>query len=745
MTNHRGEIVVKRSIVLAALITFASSALAANSKPTALESYLTHDLKMRDGTEEFLLAVKKRQDIETAFLPDKAFDAEGEVNAEAREALLKTFSKISAQNLAKIMFALGRTSYSNVMLIGEAGSGKTFLIDQLVTLLTFGLAPEFLEVPLGLRENESEFLNELRGAFFKNTQFLLINHSLLSLDNTKPGNAFAKSDSRMRSMIADLFKAAKTDFKEHKIRTVFIMEEVATLPELVLEALKPILDNTGFKTSASTKLEKGEEVGYSAIGITTPGEYREMIKADSANERRFEKILNLEPSNEDVMKILSSKRDALLGRYGFYVDDETLVYLLSMKSFFASPPLAMPDSVLKVLDGLFLWATRNPAFRKHGEQLTIDEAYHYLVEQNHLPAHAWLPTADGKPPLWNLQKRVEAHVVDQTPAVTQIVRRIKTGRATNFREVPVFIIMGPSGSGKNTIVQAINKEMFGHDGKHLAFDLSNSAEARMRAILESSGDQDLPLLALAAEDGPANGAVTFDEAKDMPSSSFDQLKTVVENATIRPTGVDKRPRPLGLKPIFIMGQWGEEIFKDKTDDEVAEIMKIMTQERLKEILKAGAGNGKGAVPAALIDRAVRTGGIVLLPPVKKSRYADVVAINAKRVVADLKTRSNLTVKIEPDIINFVAKTAAQQKMGLRALDGMLNDLTETAISEAYDLGLPLRGIKLKLNLKDDNSKVLVSHVNAEEKLIKEYELEIKDLLRANCAAFLTPKNETGQE
>lgn len=701
-----------------------------------VESFLVETLEVEEP-ENFLLGLKRRQEIELGFRERAQLPfSEGKLTEAGREALLHKFSLASAETLKELILSLGRTDYNNAMLIGPSGAGKTFVINQLTNILTFGVVPEFLHGDLGLDDDDdsgSPFLELLREAFFEKTQLVKIDHNLLSRDNTRSGQAFAKADVRMRSLIMDLFNAARKDFRERGQRTVFILEEVATLPPLVQETLKSILDFSGFKANSLDPIERGSEVGFSVIGITTPGEYREMVRADNAVERRYKKVFHFEASEREALEILKTKIEPFFHRYGLLIEESTLAYLISMRKFFSNPPLAMPHSVLAVMDGLFLWAS-NPANRHNGGVITVDEAYEYLVRQAHLPLDFWLPSEAGKPPLWDLGARVQARVVGHAEPIKKIVRRIKTGRTTGFRDFQVFIIMGPSGSGKDTLAKVINEVMYGHMGRHLNFSVAGSKGQSVQAIFEGNEVQG-PILVEVMGENPANGVIVLNEAKDMPSHLFDVLKALVEEGVLRPRGKDSRERPLGLNMLFIMGQYGEELFAGKSDAEIEKIFAQLSEADLVKILERGNEDGsRGAMPYALIQRAIRTGGIVMLPPVPKAQYIEIVRLNLQTRIDSLKARFD--VKVDESLEQYVASLAIANDLGTRGLDGILMDLTETPISEALDLGLPDRGASLVLRATPQAS-VVVDHVDpATSKIIKSYEFRVADLLRSHCADLL---------
>jgi hypothetical protein len=704
-------------------------ASSSSAKPTAIEEYLIEGLKVEDPSI-YLLNIQLRKKIEQGFKnAEKPAFSNGVLTDAGKEALLSQFSPQSVDALEKIITNLGRREYPNSMLIGPAGAGKSFLIKQLVTVLSFGVFPDYLEKPLGVTESNSQFLTNIRNEYFNKTQIVSIDYDLLSRDNTRAGQAFAKADVRMRSILSDFVIAAKKDFTESGIRTLFILEEVAHLPELVQTTLKKILDDTGFKAGTTNLLEKGSEAGFSFIGVTTKGEYRKMIGGDSAVQRRYKVVNLVEPTDTQAFAIMRSKRDEWFNTHGLIINDATIAYIISMRPFFNNPPLAMPDSVLSLANDLLAWYA-DPIRRKHGNEITTEEAYDYLINHARLPVETWLPHA-GKPPLSDLAERVKKRVVGHEAEIDQIAQGLKRGRATGFREFPVFILMGPSGSGKDSILRAFNIEMFGHDGSHLNFNLAGVNGTGLRSILEGgvTPDGEAPLLVSAMDEGPSsNGIIGFNEVKDLPSAEFSRLKAVIEEGVIRPRGKDLRDRPFGINALFLIGQYGEEMFEGKTEAQIQQIMKNLTQDQLIEILQKGSADGKtGAIPYAVIQRAVASGGLIMLRPVAKSGYKDIVEMKLVNIIRNIRVRSEVDLVVEDSLKNEIARLASESDQGTRGLDGIIKRLTETAVSEAFDMGLPLRQVEVHLSYDKAQQTVIVTQVEP-DKTTKKYPVKISRLM-----------------
>jgi DNA polymerase III delta prime subunit len=728
-----------------------------------VDLYLTQTLEVPD-LSEFNLSRKLLRDVRRGLSPEKTPDVNSKIGASSLDHLevkvmLDRFSNHSYPTIDKVLRALGRSNYNNAILLGPAGVGKTFTIEQLVALLSFGVAPEELSSLLGLDDvDDSPFIKQFVESYVGNVQVYKVNDSLLTYDNTPPQKAFAKADMRMKKILNDIFIAAEEDFQKSGRRTIFVFEEVATLPELVQSTLKSLLDKTGFK-DPSNLLSKGSEIGVSVISNTTPDEYRKMVRGDSAIERRYEPVFLLEPDETEAVRILQKARPAYELRFNLGIPDEILEYLVVMRKFFNNPPQAMPASILNAMNDIYIWAS-NAKNRPDPNQkeITLDDAYHFMVEKAGLPKEVWIPKAskagqpglEWLPPLFGLEDKVRKHlvgseIVDKNGIIDRMVRRLKTGRSTGFRETPVYFVMGPPGSGKDTIAKAINQEMFGHDGRHLMFSVAGNQGAQFSAIFEgaprgSSSDSESPLLLQALESGPHHGVIVLNEAKDLPSEEFDRLKTIVETGEIRPKGLDSRMRPLGLNPIFIMGQWGEELFEGKSDDEVRKIYESLTEKQLIDILIAGKEKGKfGAVPASLVQRALRTGGIFLLPPVPKDRYVEIVRKDLISIKENLLQKSRISLEISSDIEDFIVRLALATGRGTRGLLGLSSDLTETLVSEAGDKGFPIRSAKFKLSMSEahgediSQAKLKIEWLDA--KTPKEALLfPIHDLLRSSFEA-----------
>jgi hypothetical protein len=280
--------------------------------------------------------------------------------------------------------------------------------------------------------------------------------------------------------------------------------------------------------------------------------------------------------------------------------------------------------------------------------------------------------------------------------------------------------------------------MFGNEGRHLNFNLAGANGHGLRAIFEggTTRDGEAPLLVTAMEDGPSpNGIIGLNEAKDLASSEFARLKLILEEGVIRPKGKDLRERPLGINAFFIMGQYGEELFSGKTEEEIDAIMAGMTKKKMIEILQRGSADGRtGAMPYALIQRAVASGDLIMLRPVPQKQYSKIVGGKTAEIVRNMKNTNDIDLRVEASLLEF-AGSLAKNNQGTRALDSIIKSLTETAVSEAFDLGLPMRGLSVRLSYAANERAVVVEAMQG-DKATSRYAIDVNRLVTIDCETLL---------
>lgn len=687
------------SFGLGCLVLFSLPALASNN---AVESYITRDLRVEDvGAFSLTASMEAR-------LKDLGIDL---TTAEGRDvAFREVFSPQSIGVLTHAYDAQLITEYNNVMILGQPGVGKTHLLDQIVLAWSFGILPDYLQVDMHLSPDDLSNAESLPREILGNTHVVLINNDLLG--RAPPSHSATPSqDVRMRQVLVGLFDAARREFRSSGRRTLFVLDEIALLPPLVSDTLKTLLDGTKFRPR-SVRLLSGRDSGYSVLGMTTPDEWHRMVRGDGAVERRFHRVTALEPSDEATFDILRKKSDQLWGpTYNIAIEDSVIRFIIHNRRFLTQPPLASPAAPMRALNHLITWKRRHPG--EDPEVLTLTDARTFFVKRSGLPDF-WFPDqATATPPLQGLENVISQNFAGNAALVNQVSRVIKSwARAGMSHEVPVFLIGGPSGSGKDTFVQALSLALFGHNGAATRVNVAGSRGFSIDALiggppLGNHSDDRAPQLIQGLDQVHGNGMVVFNEAYDLPSAEFDKLKVLVEEGAVVPRGVDARVRPLRF-PIIIMGQFGESYFGGMSAEQASQRLKDLKPSDLEMIFRQGKGGGAfGSVPQALIDRAKRTGGLYVLGPLPLEHYPDMMRPWWEKIRQQQLRSNNIVLEIDPSLDRYLIEIARHLR-GPRELSGFATSLTHGLISAAMEEGFPLRDATATIAVKGSGDDAMVT-------------------------------------
>lgn len=660
-----------------------------------------------------------------------------------KEHFNQYFSDKIAPVFKELLAAFSRSRYPHAIMLAPAGSGKSFLIDPVTAVFSYGLVPDNVTQHIGKKNPKFEVLQK---EFIGKMNVVLINTELLALNPAGEDEPFSREETRMQLILSGLFDAARKEFHRKNgqgerigRRTLFILDEVATFPPLVQDALKKQLDNTGFQ-NPNDAFRSQLDAGFSVLAMTTLDEYKKMVRGDSAVQRRYKTITLQEFTEGEALSLLIDEAHRLQQTYRMEVDVEALSFIIRMRHLLDFPPVAMPASVLTALDDLFLSFLDS---EEPKERITLKDAQEFVIKRAGL-TDVWLEGPNGEPPFHNLAERVKKKAIGQDAVVDAIADIYKAWARLGFGvEAPVVIVGGPSESGKNTVTKAFSEELFSHTSKDLHFSIGGIGGFGIEALIEgpplgNHSDQELPLILKRMEGGQSSGILVFDEGRDAPSVELTKLKVFIEDQEIRPRGRDARPRPLRY-PIMILGQWGEEFFQGKTEAQARKAYERLSQNEIDQFFLKPSGSGNtGAISYALLQRAKKTGGVFLLAPVPKNDYAKIVEIQFAKIKENLRVGNNIEIEAGENFYEFVAKYAVKSKNGPRALESLVKDFSVTAISKAMDQGLPSRDLKLKVSATAGR----VTLVNLESG--KQYTWAPQELSRAKspCVAVLENLEES---
>lgn len=383
------------------------------------------------------------------------------------------------KEIRKVIEILNRRNKNNPVLIGEAGVGKTAIVEGLALKIVSG------EVPTKLKNKEV---------------YLLDVASLVA--NTGIRGQF---EQRMKQLIHEL---------EQRDEIILFIDEI----HLIVGAgsAEGSMDAGNILKPA---LARGE---IQIIGATTLKEYRQ-IEKDPALERRFQPVHVHEPSVEETIQILMGLKPNYEEFHHVKYSDEAIEKAVTLSHRYIQDRF-LPDKAIDLLDEAGSKVNLDsPAFspQTYEEQMNLlikkkDEAirnenyeeaaklrdeiqkleqqknqftsnvtpivdaeiiYEILEEKTGIPVGKI--QKDEQEKLKNLEENLKAKVIGQDEAVKQVARAIRRSRAgmkAKERPIGAFLFIGPTGVGKTELAKVLTEELFGSRDAMIRLDMSEYME-----------------------------------------------------------------------------------------------------------------------------------------------------------------------------------------------------------------------------------------------------------------------------
>ena len=341
------------------------------------------------------------------------------------------------KELKQIMKTLLRDEKNNPIVVGEAGVGKTAVVEGLAQRIVKGDVPEELRGKNIIQLSLTKLIagTKYRGEFEERVQNIL--------------NEVRASNGQIIVFIDEI----------HKILGAGGAEGATDLSQMLLE-----------------NLGRG---GLSVIGATTLDKYRK-IEKDGALNRRFNGVLLQAPSQAEAVEILNSRKARYEKKHGVTISEDTVKAAVHMASRFITDR-QLPDSALDLLDDASTEVQLRASEAKAKGQpevrtVTKDDIGMEIALRLDVPAANM--TGDEREKLKNLSERLKARVIGQDEAVDRVFRAVRRGKLgyKNPNQPDMFVFVGPTGVGKTELVKALALEEFGSKTAMTRIDMSEYAE-----------------------------------------------------------------------------------------------------------------------------------------------------------------------------------------------------------------------------------------------------------------------------
>ena len=393
------------------------------------------------------------------------------------------------KELQRIMQVLCRRKKNNPVLVGEAGVGKTAIVEGLALAIVNNKVPE------RLKEYDIWALD--MGALVAGTKFR------------------GEFEERLKKVIDDLKKCDKAILFVDEIHVVVGAGAVSAGSLDASNILKPALSAGHIK----------------CIGITTYDDYKNHILKDKAFSRRFQKIDVVEPSEADTVAILQGLKPYYEKHYEAKFSDKALTQAVTLSARHINDRF-LPDKAIDVIDEA---GAKNILLDEKREELIDVKAIESVISQMANIPPARISDSDNKK-LAKLESNLKTVVFGQDDAVNKVATAVKISRAgIGNKEKPMgsFLFCGPTGCGKTELARQLAATM---GIAFIRFDMSEYSEKHTVSKLIGSppgyvGFEQSGLLTEALIRTP-HCVVLLDEIEKAHSDIYNILLQIMDYGTL---------------------------------------------------------------------------------------------------------------------------------------------------------------------------------------------------------------------
>ncbi len=619
------------------------------------------------------------------------------------------------REIERVVTVLSRRTKSNPVLIGEAGVGKTAIVEGLAERIVKNDVPGML---VGKRIFQIDLSNIVAGTKFR-----------------------GEFEERIKGII---------DEAVNNEDVILFIDELHLLSGA--GAGESTMDAANILKPA---LARGQ---LQLIGATTLDEYRKYIEKDKALARRFQTVMVEEPTPAVTLKILKGIKGHYEKHHGVEIPDEMLETAINMSGRYINDRF-MPDKVIDVLDEAA--AIAKVTADKNGgseykklkvQQQELEDKMQEAAESENFELAANLKTESEqlKKTLKVMQKkgaekapvlseddlalaislktgipvakvhgselellgRLEDHlkksVVGQNEAVKAVAKAIRRGRsgiADPERPIGSFLFMGPTGVGKTELARVIAREVFGGENALIKIDMSEFGEKHNVSRLVGApagyvGYEDGGKLTEAVRRKPY-AVVLFDEIEKAHPDVFNMLLQILEDGVLT-DGQGNKVKFNNTIVILTSNLGANEMYRDsefgftakdlkdkrKLEDEY-ETSKEVAMRELKKVMKPELIN--------------RLDAILVFHPLTEENVEKIF----DNLIEELRKRlaeKGLALTVSPEVKKKLIDEGYDPKNGARPLRRVIEDQIETLVAEAMIDGELEKGNVAKIVLSRDKDR-----------------------------------------
>jgi len=571
----------------------------------------------------------------------------------------KTFPFVGRQEeLERLINILGRYTKNNAILIGEAGVGKTALVEALAQKIVLGAVPPFL----------------------KNMQIYALDMGQLI------------SGTKYRGQFEERLKGIIKEATENENIILFI-DEIHTL--IGAGSSEGSLDAANL---LKPPLSRGQ---IRCIGATTLKDFKKYIEKDKALMRRFQTINIFPPSEEETLQILKEVKKQIEDFHKVYFSEDVLKAIVSYSNQYIQGRV-FPDKAIDLLDEVASAVKMKNQMPSHSEAMLLEElkeienkikvhlnskdyekAFNLKNEENEIkealkilkernlnkgynvsvkdieevisimsgvPSIFFHSTSEDR--LIKLKDSLKKEVLYQNEAIEKILNTLKSffsSKEKKEKPYPIFLLFGPTGTGKTSTISLISKEVLPNQKYFYKVEMSEYSEKyRVSKLIGSPpgyiGYEEGGTLTEFVKRYPFS-FILFENIDKTHKETLTIISQIIENGSIEDSSGEKVEFKNTVLFFTITTKLSESSLgfgnqkKDLEKESFLELKKLIPIEILNKI-----------------------DSIIFFKPFSHQELKGILKIKIKYLIDDLK-KTGFSISIKSNVYDYLMKKIEKNKDG----------------------------------------------------------------------------------
>ena len=527
------------------------------------------------------------------------------------------------KEMQEILRILKETT-GNVLLIGEAGVGKTSMIEGVADAMAAEEVPEKFQ------------------------------------------------DKRLVSLNTGALVAGASETGELEWRMMEIIKEVAMSANILL-VIEDIHNLVGTASVGKTQdlatiiadfLSKG---AFQIIATTTPSQFNKHLSSRETFLSRFQKVDIKEVEPDDAIKILEIRSGAFEAQYNVFFTYHAIAEAVDLTSRYIQDRF-LPAKAIDIISEAAVFAKE-----KKGEKslVTKEDVRKIMTEKTNVQVTE--VTEEESKKLLRLESIIHQRMVDQEEAVSSVSEALRRSRAKirdESRPISSFLFLGPTGVGKTELAKTVAEVYFGDEKKMIRLDMSEyQDQTSIHKLIGRPGGDELSakgLLTEAVIKTPFS-LILLDELEKAHKEILNAFLQVLEDGRL----TDAAGKTVDFSNTIIIATSNactkliQERIKQKIG--VDKIKEEMLQKDLLEFFRPEFIN--------------RFDDVVVFKPLSIEEVFEIAKLMLKKVALDIESKHGITFRASENAIKELAEAGFDPLYGARPLRRLLQNKVDNALAK----------------------------------------------------------------